>query len=479
MPKKKYIYFNKKPLKNGINQQEEDINYFKYPEYSEIIGKKYGLSGKAIEIAFRQYFEAMKYFGLTQIINKDKLRKQIKTFELFYCYNLSSADVIGEANIIFNEINVKNSLKVGNYGVLFHEFNHLISIDNRTLQRWKYNRDENILSTGYSISTIIEKEIKGEKKTKKNELAFNDEETLNKKFIFINEYNNFNEGVTEFLTSLQISFLNKKSIVIEAYPLETSFAHALYLICGNALFEGYFGKGDFSAISDVFGDKLDVNTIKNFAKVITNNSNNDSVSFLIQTYYDIQSALIDLLSYKVCCDIKKNINEFKNYDIIKKVVLKCFGEFSKTLYFENSKKSLLNYNRDSIFYKLTNNFYNVMADIKDFIVENNIEISLPKNDILKEKMYEIYDFFEYCNDCQYGLIDYGIKPINVVDFINSNNINLNEYNYSNYIRSKNNFDKVSEMKDREKYEKIINRINKHANYESKQQNKIISDERSI
>lgn len=220
------------------------------------------------------------------------------------------------------------------------------------------------------------------------------------------------------------------------------------------MFEGYFNKGSLSHIAKAIGVETD--EIENFADIVSNIYENDDVISTINNHYFAQKILVDLLSYKVENDIVNNIDKFNSFEYIKMVAFKAFSEFAKTLYFDSTKNSLINYNRIDIFNDLNNCYFELLNNVKNYIAENPDLVAFASEDIsFQEEKSDIMTVFEYCNDCSYALIDYNEKPINILDYINNNEIELNDINRANYERKKQKIEDVSYMKDFDKYEKIV------------------------
>lgn len=448
MPKKHYLYANKKVLKEGRNQQEEDFNYFYSPKYAKQIGIKYGESGKAIEVAFKQYFEAMKHLGLTKLIDKDNLRKKIDKFMFYYnnSFGENGSGALAMTDLVELCIEIRKSIKVGDYETLFHEFNHLISAHESNGDNWRYQRDEEIFSTGYDIKNVTEGI----------------------------EYNTlFNEGVTDLLALLQYSYL-KKTVALNSsgYELEVGFLHSLYMVCGNALFEGYFGGGKFGPIARAIGEPQETDAL---AVECVSNIQTDEISLAILSdrisnlaysepleaiaeFNDIQYDLINILYKKVFLDITNNLDKFNDFSEIEATVFTAFANYAKTLYFGSDKYSIYNPTRNDVFEYLTETYFGTLNNIGFIIQEiEDVQISYqePRN-----SFETIFENFVNINDCSYGLIDYRQKPIDVI----SKNyvISVFEPNKANYLRKKNGYDNVSEMKNEFLHKKIVESLENDA-----------------
>ena len=432
MPKKRYLYANKKVLKEGRNQQEEDYFYFCSPEYAKQIGKKFGLNGKAVEVAFRQYFEAMKYLGITQLVNKDRIRRRIDKFEFNFwsSFGRDKRFIAASTNIKDFSIDLRNSFKTGDSEVLFHEFNHLLAQHNSNGDNWLYDKREKIFSTGFDIANITEDEI----------------------FLTL-----FNEGVTELLACLQDSYYKKTVTPIAVYEIETGLANSLYMICGNALFDGYFNGGNFEPIARAIGEPQEHDALA--AEAVSNiDTDADSLAFLAddisfiqemdyveayQTFKYVQIKLINILYKKVFLDVVNNLDKFNNSSEIDASVFTAFANYSKTIFFGRNKYTVFNLaTRDDVFNHLTQTYFDLLNNVEVVIQERrDLPFAYQEPKISFE---EVRDEFIYINDCSYGLIDYRQKPINVM--AKDYTIQVFEPNKGNYLRKKIGYDDVYDMK---------------------------------
>lgn len=429
MPKSKYLYQHKKLFKDGVNQEHSDFNYYCSPKYAKIIGKKYGLKGEVIERAFNQYFEAMKYLGLTQLIDKDRLRRHIDNMGIRHEDGLDNKLVDAWVDFIEEDIFLRKSAKKGRYLDIFHEFNHLISIDNK-LTDCKIS--DCLAMGGYRIDFHLKEE----------------------------KFNSFNEGVTQFLSCLQLSYLKKHIVLSDCYFKETAYAHSLYLICGNALFEGYFNN-DFQYIAKAVPNTTEeeiqdlADSIEEFKSYDPNSTKAIELDCLINTY------LIEMFSDKVYVDVLENLDKFNSFFEIQKVLTKAYCNYVNSLFFGVDEENLLNLNRRPIFEKLTDDYFYILEKIADYINENPKMVKFNCNyEGVSEKSIEQFNrLFQAVNDRNYGFIDYTKKPINVIDYLNDSLVIIENMGKAEYLRKKAKIGQTSFMKNYELYEKELEILN--------------------
>lgn len=445
MAKQKYLYKNKKNFyKNESNQQENDFNYFYSPKYAKIVGQKYGQSGEAIENAFNQYFEAMKYFGLTNLINKDLLRKRIDELEIYYLYRIDK-DVCAYTDLGDSYIALRKSAKVGDYATLFHEFNHLITIrECENFEIFNHTNDK-------SVELDIE-EKEGDSKLN-FESGYSTFDPINSQDL----YYGFDEGVTEFLALMQTSYLNKKSSIISAYPKATNYAHILYLIVGNALFDGYFNGGNFGALNKCFNNQIDMAFV---ADEISQLEETSVPSEFIKLDYQIQVDLMNLFSYKLSIDVVNNLDKFKCFYEMESAITKAYCIYAGAIFFDFKSNSLLNSNRQGIFEELTINYYELIQGLGEYINNNqnlnkNLKFDFEKWTPTEEELEGTCSLFEMINDANYAFISYTEKPINVLDYIDDKKIDVYNMAKATYLRKKNHIDDVAFMKNYNSHEGAI------------------------
>ena len=343
MPKKRYLYENKKAYYNNKNQQEDDFNYFYSPKFSKIIAKKYGKNENAIEQYFKVYFNCLKEMQLTQNLNKDKVRNAINNFDFSFYGGLAERETLAETDLIENTINLRNSFRKSDLSILYHEFNHVLSgcspkIENNFI----------IINSGYSEIKISLKEFYDQVGKVPKELLIKNYNTFYDEFSQYlssseDKYSLFNEGVTELLTMMQVSYKNKNSSVSYSYYNEVGNVKLLYKIIGNKLFEGYFCN-DFNIIARVFDNKVSVEKIKNIADLF-NDSNldieffNSYDEYFVNKDFMIKNYMLDLLEIKINNDIEKI--EFKNIDELKSVIYKAYLIMAANLQFGTSKNDMI------------------------------------------------------------------------------------------------------------------------------------------
>jgi hypothetical protein len=98
MPKQKYLITKKKML-----YQEKDPLYYNSPRLAKIIAKKFGRSTQFIETSFNQYFEALKFLGITEIMPYEHVKEIIKDFYFNFVSSMQK-DVLGATEIFSNDI---------------------------------------------------------------------------------------------------------------------------------------------------------------------------------------------------------------------------------------------------------------------------------------------------------------------------------------------------------------------------------------
>lgn len=429
MAKSKYFYKTKKLLFNGKNQQEEDQLFFCSPGISQKLAKKFGLkNSKDVEEAFKKYFEFMKAKGITKFLNSKNIKENVENVEIIY--DPLARGTEGSTNIVDETINFRKN-RCKEKGVIFHEFNHLFSIHSNNIEVKKPTM----------IHGIVELDENGDVAN-----------------------NNLNEGITEFLSEMTRSYVNKQPGIISLYyPVETACASSLYTIFGNALFDAYFNGKSFEWLA-AEGGGINCELLYQLSDTFSelDFATEFSPTWTVDDLQTINEILIQILANKVQNDLIKNIDKFNDCKEIELSALKAFSTFAGTLLFGQRQASLRNLNRNDTLNYLTETFFEVVENVGKHAAENPHLINFvydPDEQFAKLVDFDsAWEIFELSNDINYSLIDWQAKQIDVLDtdFDVEGFYSLEK---ANYIRSKKaKIERPQNMKDFDKYQEIYEKI---------------------
>ena len=127
MPKKKYVYANKKLLLNKCFLENEDQLFYISPLLAKQIGEKFNL-GKSVEERFKLYFEALHYMGISPLLDAKKIRRDVAELRVDKYLSLNDRQANAITDIADEKIiSIRNSFRENNFCTMFHEMNHIFS----------------------------------------------------------------------------------------------------------------------------------------------------------------------------------------------------------------------------------------------------------------------------------------------------------------------------------------------------------------
>ena len=217
MPKKKYVYANKKLLLNKCFLENEDQLFYISPLLAKQIGEKFNL-GKSVEERFKLYFEALHYMGISPLLDARKIRRDVADLRVDKYLSLNDRQANAITDIADEKIiSIRNSFRENNFCTMFHEMNHIFSKHNYS----KTSKEFQSLNDPFYVDKEIQHQFG-------YFLDFGENENDN--------YNQFDEGVTEYLALRQVAYAVKRDVPLESYRFEVQFVRMFYLLAGNALF---------------------------------------------------------------------------------------------------------------------------------------------------------------------------------------------------------------------------------------------------
>lgn len=427
MAKKKYLYQDKKFL-SGRNLESEDLVSYISPMLAKKISQNFLSDTAFMKKTFELYFDSFREFGISTLLNPKKVRGDID--QLLIC----SADGLGilerstaAATFPDKTVFIRGNNKAGDYAVLFHELNHVLSFHNYSNKDATYD-ERGPLQTNSAINS----------KSGFNTFYVDGD----------SEFLLFNEGVTEYLALRQSAFASKKEVVVGAYDNEVAFARMLYLIAGNALFDGYFNGGNFDAVNAGIGiEGFSKEDLKSFADIVSLIDEQEDAQDHLDVFCCAYEAIISILGLKVEKEICENFDKFKNPDEIVGSVTKAYANFAKAIYFGGTKLNYGNAIRGEVFDLLCSSYVETLSAIETRFYEEGQHLKFNQN--LKLDQSEIEDacgLFEFVNLRNYGIITKDEKPITVDNLLEQENIVVLKQGKADYIRKKMKMDDPVEMR---------------------------------
>ncbi len=414
MAKKRYLYAHKKSLKN---LQEDDFNYFYSPKYAKIIAERYGMDNNGVEDAFKMYFNALKDFGLIEHINKHMFRRNVESmfFQKYRTFGENTA-CVGAATSFENEISIRNSFRKGDFTDLFHEFNHLILM-----------QEEKLAHNKFAFSTGFNEEIVQEIRNDDSKKIMQDED----KIIYqeINRFMGFNEGVTELLANMLVSKIQKKPVVSKAYFDGVGNVKMLYNIVGPALFKAYV-QGNFDVL-ERSGGGITSDQFKALADLFDPEEEFENPEDYFDNDFEIKLALIQMLQTKIKNDAK-NVH-FESYEELEKAIGKAYTIFAGSARFSDKRNSVETLrNKPDFLDELTESFVNTVVEISE---DKGIEVELDD-----ERIDSYFETFKFYNENEYFLV-YANEPyLDLEKFKNEQCIYATNSGKAEYIRKKGKID---------------------------------------
>lgn len=418
MPKKKYVYANKKLLLNKCSLENEDQLFYISPLLAKQIGEKFNL-GKSVEERFKLYFEALHYMGISPLLDAKKIRRDVADLRVDKYLSLNDRQAYAITDIADEKIiSIRNSFRENNFCTMFHEMNHVFSKHNYS----KTNKEFQSLNDPF----YVEKEIQH-----RFGYSFNFGAGEN------DNYNLFDEGVTEYLALRQTAYAVKRDVPLGAYCFETQFARMFYLLAGNALFEGYFNDGDFFRLTKAIGvEGLTERNVRSLAYDISEFQNQYYLGDSLEMENLIYENMIWLLANKVEGIISENFDRFKDAREIEKLIGNAFSNFAQTFYFGSSEKEVDQLLRPEIFNFLTEMYFNLVEDVNEDICEKGLEEKLGLINLENKTFDGVCDFFKFINSRNYGIVLVDEKPLTFENLLVQEKVCVYNEAKGNYIRKK-------------------------------------------
>ena len=418
MPKKKYVYANKKLLLNKCSLENEDQLFYISPLLAKQIGEKFNL-GKSVEERFKLYFEALHYMGISPLLDAKKIRRDVADLRVDKYLSLNDRQAYAITDIADEKIiSIRNSFRENNFCTMFHEMNHIFSKHNYS----KTNKEFQSLNDPF----YVEKEIQH-----RFGYSFNFGAGEN------DNYNLFDEGVTEYLALRQTAYAVKRDVPLGAYCFETQFARMFYLLAGNALFEGYFNDGDFFRLTKAIGvEELTERNVRSLAYDISEFQNQYYLGDSLEMENLIYENMISLLADKVEGIVWDNLELFENVGEIEKLIGNAFSNFAQTFYFGSSEKEVDQLLRPETFNFLTETYFNLVEDVNEDICEKGLEEKLGLINLENKTFDGVCDFFKFINSRNYGIVLVDEKPLTFENLLAQEKVCVYNEAKGNYIRKK-------------------------------------------
>lgn len=418
MPKKKYVYANKKLLLNKCFLENEDQLFYISPLLAKQIGEKFNL-GKSVEERFKLYFEALHYMGISPLLDAKKIRRDVADLRVDKYLSLNDRQAYAITDIADEKIiSIRNSFRENNFCTMFHEMNHIFSKHNYS----KTNKEFQSLNDPF----YVEKEIQH-----RFGYSFNFGAGEN------DNYNLFDEGVTEYLALRQTAYAVKRDVPLGAYCFETQFARMFYLLAGNALFEGYFNDGDFFRLTKAIGvEELTERNVRSLAYDISEFQNQYYLGDSLEMENLIYENMISLLADKVEGIVWDNLELFENVGEIEKLIGNAFSNFAQTFYFGSSEKEVDQLLRPETFNFLTETYFNLVEDVNEDICEKGLEEKLGLINLENKTFDGVCDFFKFINSRNYGIVLVDEKPLTFENLLAQEKVCVYNEAKGNYIRKK-------------------------------------------
>ena len=418
MPKKKYVYANKKLLLNKCSLENEDQLFYISPLLAKQIGEKFNL-GKSVEERFKLYFEALHYMGISPLLDAKKIRRDVADLRVDKYLSLNDRQANAITDIADEKIiSIRNSFRENNFCTMFHEMNHIFSKHNYS----KTNKEFQSLNDPF----YVEKEIQH-----RFGYSFNFGAGEN------DNYNLFDEGVTEYLALRQTAYAVKRDVPLGAYCFETQFARMFYLLAGNALFEGYFNDGDFFRLTKAIGvEELTERNVRSLAYDISEFQNQYYLGDSLEMENLIYENMISLLADKVEGIVWDNLELFENVGEIEKLIGNAFSNFAQTFYFGSSEKEVDQLLRPETFNFLTETYFNLVEDVNEDICEKGLEEKLGLINLENKTFDGVCDFFKFINSRNYGIVLVDEKPLTFENLLAQEKVCVYNEAKGNYIRKK-------------------------------------------
>ena len=118
MPKKKYLYQDKKILQN-LKSPEEDLVYFNSLKFAKTVAEKFGRSKTYLEDIFTRYFRALKDLGITELMSYPRIKNNIN-FLYFNFNDFIPKYALGLTDGFFEEISLRKSFRFNDISTLIH-----------------------------------------------------------------------------------------------------------------------------------------------------------------------------------------------------------------------------------------------------------------------------------------------------------------------------------------------------------------------
>lgn len=418
MPKKKYLYKDKKFI-SGKNLESEDFLSYISPSLAKKMSANYISDRAQMEKFFELYFDSLRELGISDFLNPRKIRQDADILRIY------SDEETGylEKNIYAvtfpdKEIFIRGNSKTGDYETIFHELNHVFAFHNYSKKAPTYE-ERGPLQTNQPIE---------------NKTGFNvDYVGGGEEFLY------FNEGVTEYLALRQGAYVSKKERPISVYDFGVAFARMLYLVAGNALFDGYFNGGNFETVTRGIGiEGLTKELVKEFADAVSliadEISDEDEIVGILEYSYE---TIIQILGLKVEKEICENFDKFKNSDEIVACAIKAYANFSEAIYFGSSRFDYTNIIRNEVFNMFYDNYIETLYAIEQRYFEEGMHIKFDSDlKISDNEINSALTLFNMINLKNYGLISNNEKPITIDNLLSQENITVMNQGKANYIRKK-------------------------------------------
>lgn len=417
MPKKKYVYANKKLLLNKSSLENEDQLFYISPLLAKQIGEKFNL-GKSVEERFKLYFEALHYMGISLLLDARKIRRDVADLRVDKYLSLNDRQAYAITDIADEKIiSIRNSFRKNNFCTIFHEMNHIFSKHNYS----KTSKEFQSLNDPFYVDKEIQHQFG-------YFLDFGENENDN--------YNQFDEGVTEYLALRQEAYAVKRDVPLGSYRFEVQFVRMFYLLAGNALFEGYFNDGDFSRIAREIGvEDVTEKSVKSIAYAISQ-AQNQSMSLMLETEGILFRNMIFLLANKVEGIVWNNLEAFENVGEIEKLIGNAFSNFAQTFYFGSSEKAVDQLLRPDTFNFLTEMYFNLVEDVNEDICEKGLEEKIGLINLENKTFEGVCDFFKFINSRNYGIVLVDEKPLTFENLLAQEKVCVYNEAKGNYIRKK-------------------------------------------
>lgn len=417
MPKKKYLYKDKKFL-SGKNLESEDLLSYISPTLAKKISENFLTDKAFMRKRFELYFDALKELGITVLLNPRKIRQDVDALRI---YSADGLGILDHDDIAVTNsdktVYIRRNSKSGNYGDLFHELNHVLSFNNYSNKAPTYE-ERGPLQTNSAI----------ESKTGFCTFYVSGE----------NEFLYFNEGVTEYLALKEEAFSSKKEIVISSYDYNVAFARMLYLVAGNALFDAYFNGGNFETIVRGIGiEGLTKEDIKQFADAVSQIDDIKSDEEIVEFFEYSYQVIINILGLKVEKEICENFDKFKNSDEIFACATKAYANFAKAIYFGGSRYDYTNIIRNEVFNMFCDNYVETLYAIEQRYFEEGMHIKFDSGlNFGDSEIESVLTLFNMINLSNYGIVTTDEKPITIDNLLSQENIVVMNQGKANYTRKK-------------------------------------------